>query len=86
MPLEYEPRTRSIYSDLGFMLLEEVIRRVTSRELPAFAGEAVFGPLGMTSTTFDFAKAQRGDHASPHAEDFSGKPAVGSGPGSTSQA
>jgi len=36
----------------------------------------VFGPLGMTSTTFDFAKAMRGDHASPHAEDFSGKPAV----------
>jgi CubicO group peptidase (beta-lactamase class C family) len=37
----------------------------------------VFGPLGMTETTFDFAKAQRGDHASPHSEAFgSGEPAV----------
>jgi CubicO group peptidase (beta-lactamase class C family) len=36
----------------------------------------VFGPLGMTSTTFDFARALRNNHASPHAEDFSGKPAL----------
>jgi uncharacterized protein YbbC (DUF1343 family) len=46
------PGATSIYSDLGFILLEEVIRRVTSRELPAFAGEAVFGPLGMKDTMF----------------------------------
>jgi CubicO group peptidase (beta-lactamase class C family) len=36
----------------------------------------VFGPLGMTSTTFDFAQALSKDHASPHSEDFSGKPAL----------
>ena len=29
----------------------------------------VFGPLGMTSTTFDFAEALAGNHASPHAWD-----------------
>ncbi|MFT3767961.1 MAG: serine hydrolase domain-containing protein [Minicystis sp.] len=50
------------------------------REIGAAYDEAmktrVLGPLGMTSTTFDFAEAQRKDHASPHAEDFSGKPAV----------
>ncbi len=46
------PGVRSIYSDLGFVLLEEVIRRVTSRELPAYADEAVFGPLGMHDTGF----------------------------------
>ncbi len=34
------------------MLLEEVVRRVTSRELPQFAREAVFAPLGMNDTTF----------------------------------
>jgi len=41
------------------------------RELDAAYDEAmktrVFGPLGMTSTTFDFAQALRKNHASPHA-------------------
>jgi uncharacterized protein YbbC (DUF1343 family)/CubicO group peptidase (beta-lactamase class C family) len=46
------PGTTSMYSDLGFILLEEVVRRVTSRELPAFADEAVFRPLGMRDTGF----------------------------------
>ncbi|MDP9034693.1 MAG: DUF1343 domain-containing protein [Myxococcota bacterium] len=46
------PGTVSIYSDLGFILLEEVIRRVTSRELSAVAGELVFAPLGMRDTGF----------------------------------
>ena len=33
----------------------------------------VFDPLGMTSTTFDFARAQRGNHASPHGQDIDGE-------------
>jgi CubicO group peptidase (beta-lactamase class C family) len=33
----------------------------------------VFDPLGMASTTFDYAKAQRGDHAAPHGTDVDGK-------------
>jgi CubicO group peptidase (beta-lactamase class C family) len=35
--------------------------------------ELVFDPLGMTSTTFDFARAQRGNHAAPHGQDVDGK-------------
>ena len=35
----------------------------------------VFEPLGMKSTTFDYAKAQRGDHASPHGVTIDGHPA-----------
>lgn len=46
------PGATSMYSDLGFVLLEEVVRRVTSRELPVFAGEAIFAPLGMRDTGF----------------------------------
>lgn len=46
------PGITSIYSDLGFILLEEVVRRVTSRELSAFAAEALFAPLGMNDTMF----------------------------------
>ena len=40
----------------------------------AMAAE-VFGPLGMTSTTFDFAKALKGKHASAHSLDIDGVPA-----------
>ena len=36
----------------------------------------VFDPLGMRSTTFDFAKALAGDHASPHGLDSNGKTVV----------
>lgn len=38
----------------------------------------VFDPLGMADTTFDFAKALGGDHASPHADDIDGRPAIAS--------
>jgi CubicO group peptidase (beta-lactamase class C family) len=48
------------------------------RELGAAYDEAmrtkVFGPLGMTNTTFDFAKALAGNAAAPHDLDFTGKP------------
>ena len=36
----------------------------------------VFGPLGMTTTTFDFKKGQQGDAAVPHAPDVDGKMAL----------
>jgi uncharacterized protein YbbC (DUF1343 family) len=51
-PLRGVPGATSMYSDLGFILLEEVIRRVTSHELPAFAEETIFAPLGMRDTVF----------------------------------
>jgi uncharacterized protein YbbC (DUF1343 family)/CubicO group peptidase (beta-lactamase class C family) len=52
VPLRGSPGSTSIYSDLGFVLLEEVVRRVTSREFAAFAEEAIFAPLGMRDTAF----------------------------------
>ena len=36
----------------------------------------IFDPLGMKSTTFDYARALAGDHASPHGDDVDGKPSV----------
>jgi CubicO group peptidase (beta-lactamase class C family) len=35
----------------------------------------VFGPLGMSSTTFDFERARAGNHAAPHALTIDGDPA-----------
>jgi len=50
--LRAPPGAASIYSDVGYVLLEEVVRRISSRELPVFAGEAIFSPLGMSDTGF----------------------------------
>ena len=38
--------------------------------------EMVFDPLGMKSTTFDYARALAGNHASPHGDDIDGHPKV----------
>jgi len=38
----------------------------------------IFDPLGMKSTTFDYARALAGNHASPHGDDVDGKPTVAS--------
>jgi CubicO group peptidase (beta-lactamase class C family) len=51
-PLEFEPGTRSVYSDLGMILLGEIIERVSGQRLDSFLAENVFRPLGMTDTRF----------------------------------
>ena len=52
MDLEYEPGTRSIYSDLGFFLLGEILEGLAGESLDAFAARRILGPLGMTDTGF----------------------------------
>jgi beta-glucosidase-like glycosyl hydrolase/CubicO group peptidase (beta-lactamase class C family) len=52
LPLEYEPGTQSIYTDLGFMLLGEIVQRVTGRPLDDLARGRIFDPLGMTRTMY----------------------------------
>jgi CubicO group peptidase (beta-lactamase class C family) len=53
---------------------------VPSQELGAAYDEAmqsqIFNPLGMTDTTFDMARAQHGNFASPHGDDVDGHPAL----------
>jgi beta-glucosidase-like glycosyl hydrolase/CubicO group peptidase (beta-lactamase class C family) len=56
MNLAYEPGTKSVYSDLGFFLLGEVLERVAGEPLDVFVTRRVFEPLGMTSTLFCPAK------------------------------
>jgi CubicO group peptidase (beta-lactamase class C family) len=48
----YEPGADSIYSDYGFILLGELVRRVTGEDVAAFAAREIFTPLGMTETRF----------------------------------
>ena len=51
-PLEYEPGTKEIYSDLGIILMAEIIQRLTGRSLDDLAMNYIFAPLGMKDTMF----------------------------------
>ncbi|HEY9420273.1 MAG TPA: serine hydrolase, partial [Thermoanaerobaculia bacterium] len=52
MDLEYPPGSRSTYSDLGVILLGEILERVAGQPLEAFTRERIFEPLGMRDTLF----------------------------------
>ena len=50
--LAYEPDAKSVYSDLGEILLGEVLERVAGEPIDAFARRRILDPLGMTDTLF----------------------------------
>jgi CubicO group peptidase (beta-lactamase class C family) len=52
-PLEAEPGAKSVYSDIGFILLGEILGRLTGKPLDEMARERIFAPLGMAETTFN---------------------------------
>jgi CubicO group peptidase (beta-lactamase class C family) len=51
-PLEYEPETATLYSDLGFMLLQAVVEEVGGRELDSFCRQELYQPLGLKNLGF----------------------------------
>ena len=52
LPLDYPTRTKSVYSDLGTILLGEILERAAGRPLDEMARDEVFEPLGMGHTWF----------------------------------
>jgi uncharacterized protein YbbC (DUF1343 family) len=50
--LKARPGERFQYSDVGFLVLEEIVRRVSKRDFAALAEEEIFRPLGMAETRF----------------------------------
>lgn len=53
MPLDYEPRTGTVYSDLGFLLLGAMLERLTGAPLDRLASDEVFTPLGMDDIRYN---------------------------------
>ncbi|MGB0910112.1 MAG: serine hydrolase domain-containing protein [Nitrospirales bacterium] len=51
-PLEYSPRTNSVYSDLGFILLGFVIEAVTGLPLRQYCAERMYHPLNAEPLAF----------------------------------
>jgi uncharacterized protein YbbC (DUF1343 family)/CubicO group peptidase (beta-lactamase class C family) len=46
------PGTRFVYSDVGFLALGELVRRVSGLPLDEYCAHWIFGPLGMKETAF----------------------------------
>lgn len=51
-PLANTPGTRSEYSDVGFILLGEVLAQLTGENLATFGTREIFAPLAMRSTQY----------------------------------
>ena len=65
---EYDVGARSVYSDLGFMLLGELIETATRMPLDRFCHERIFRPLGLRSTAFVDLSALRTRRLAPVTE------------------
>lgn len=51
--LAVDPCTRAEYSDIGFIILGVALERLAGEPLDVFCRREIFGPLGMTNTTFN---------------------------------
>lgn len=59
LPLKYPPGEKRHYSDLGFVILGQIIETVSGQPLEEFMDKNIFVPLGMTNTTFNPLKSGR---------------------------
>ena len=48
----FEPGSEYLYSNSGYFLLSEIVRRASGKTLAVFASERIFAPLGMQVTHF----------------------------------
>jgi uncharacterized protein YbbC (DUF1343 family)/CubicO group peptidase (beta-lactamase class C family) len=54
-----EPGSRFIYTDVGFIVLAEMVKRLTGEDVHAYSQKKIFQPLGMTETGYLPAAALR---------------------------
>ncbi len=46
------PGVKFVYSDINYILLGEIVRRVSGQSLPQYAHDRIFAPLGMNESMF----------------------------------
>jgi uncharacterized protein YbbC (DUF1343 family) len=74
--LDYPPGTKFVYSDINFILLGEIVRRVSGQWVDEFARERFFRPLGMVDTGFR-PRAEVRSRVAPTTVEADGKPVRG---------
>lgn len=53
VPLQYEPKTDTIYSDTDYMILGLIIEEVTGIPLDKYVEENIYKPLGLNNTMYN---------------------------------
>ena len=53
LPLKFKPGRNAEYSDLGIILLGDIIEKLTGKTLDTLSFEQIFRPLGMSRTQFN---------------------------------
>ena len=59
MPLETPPETRTVYSDIGFIILGLLLETIADEPIDQYGKKKFFDPLGMNSTFFRPPEASR---------------------------
>lgn len=52
LKLYYEPGTRFVYTDVGFILLAEIVKRISRQSIHEYSNKNIFLPLGMKETGY----------------------------------
>ena len=52
LELQSPPGTKFAYTDVGFIVLGELVRRLTGQDVHSFSQQHIFGPLGMSETGY----------------------------------
>lgn len=71
------PGARFIYSDINFILMGEIVRRLSGETLAQFAHDRIFAPLGMNDTGFQPAPSLRSRIAATEIDPDTGQPLRG---------
>lgn len=83
LPLKYPVGGQRKYSDLGFVLLGEIIEKVSGVSLDQFVTDNIFKPLGMEHTTYNplksgrFTKIAATSHGNPYEKRMVYDPSLG---------
>ena len=72
-----QPGLRFVYSDINFILMGEIVRRLSGQTLSDFARENIFEPLGMQDTMFQPPAALRARIAPTELDKATGHPLRG---------
>jgi CubicO group peptidase (beta-lactamase class C family) len=78
--VEYEPGTRWQYSNIGYVVIQQILEDVLHKPFAQIAKETLFEPLGMKHSTFVYplAPEQQANEAVPHdAEGKAHEPQIG---------
>lgn len=60
MELKYAPDTKSVYTDLGVMMLGDILERVSGETIDEFAKRRIFAPLKMRDTGYRPPESMKG--------------------------